>query len=106
MVDRLRGVIEENPVVLLAPREIDRLLDYLQKNNVTALPCKRGDKAWVIRNHRGKKYPHQGVVSEMYFTADMQLAIVVRGCGRGVWGQKVFPTMEDAAQALRKESEK
>lgn len=102
MVEGLKTVIRENPVVLMTRGEVDDFHKFLLKNNVMAIPCKIGDKVWVIRNHRGTKKPHSGPVSEMYFTSDMQLAIVVKGIGRGAWGVKIFPTQEAAERALRK----
>ena len=68
---------------------------------VNPLPCKIGDTAWVICNHKGHKKPKKGVVSEMYYTDDMKLCIVVKFIKRGTWGKDVFGTQEEAWEAIR-----
>lgn len=67
---------------------------------VNPLPCKIGDTAWVICNHKGHKKPKKGVVSEMYYTDDMKLCIVVKFIKRGTWGKDVFGTQEEAWEAI------
>lgn len=64
------------------------------------LPCKIGDTVWAIRCYRGVLVPQQGKVSEMLFTTDMKLCIVVKHICRGEWGKKVFATMEEANVAI------
>ena len=63
------------------------------------LPCKIGDVVWTIRHFHSKKCVQQGIVSEMFFTKDMELEIVVKHIARGKWGEKVFATYEDALKA-------
>ena len=65
-------------------------------------PCKIGDLVWCIRYFHRKKQPKQGIVSDMYFTKDMKLHIVVKYVGRGEWGKKVFATYEEAQAAIEK----
>lgn len=76
--------------------------------SAVALPCKMGDLVWTIRrnNASGALYPYRGRVSEMYFTTDMQLRIVVFRACRGAWGTDIFATKEEAKEAIkiRKES--
>ena len=67
---------------------------------VNPIPVKIGDTAWVICNHKGNKKPKQGVVSEMYYTDDMSLCIVVKFVRRGTWGKEVFGTAEEAWAAI------
>ena len=67
---------------------------------VNPVPVKIGDTAWVICNHKGNKKPKQGVVSEMYYTDDMSLCIVVKFVRRGTWGKEVFGTAEEAWEAI------
>ena len=64
------------------------------------LPCKIGDYAWAIRNHRGHIHPHRGIVSDMYFIKGMKLCIVVKDVTRGEWGKIVFGTEEEARKAI------
>lgn len=66
------------------------------KQIIDALPCKIGDTVFAIRNFKGTKVPQRGIVSEMFFTADMSLCIVVRHIARGEWGKTVFATQEEA----------
>ena len=67
---------------------------------VNPLPCKIGDKVWAIRNVNGVMKPQHGVVSEMLYTDDMRLSIVVRYIARGEWGKKIFGTLEEALEAI------
>ena len=67
-----------------------------------APPCRMGEMLWGIRTYRGTKKVVQGVVSEMFFTRDMQLCIVLRSVCRGRYGEKVFRTYEEAAKKLNR----
>lgn len=71
------------------------------------VPCKIGDEVWAIRNYKGIKHPQKGFVSDMFFTRDMKLHIVVKHIARGEWGKDVFATYEEAAEAIgeRKDNE-
>ena len=60
------------------------------------LPCKIGDRVWAIRNWKGVPNASEGIVSEMFYTKDMELMIVVKHISRGKWGETVFATQEDA----------
>ena len=75
-------------------------IDKLPTVDAVALPCKIGDTAWGIRCYRGALVPRQGKVSEMLFTADMKLSIVIKHICRGEWGKKVFATREEAERAI------
>lgn len=63
-------------------------------------PLKIGDTAWAIRTYKGVKYAQKGIVNEMLYNKDMKLVIVVKNIARGLFGEKVFATKEDAEQAL------
>lgn len=65
------------------------------------LPCKIGDTVYCIRNFKGQKRIKKGFVSEMFYRKDMELMIVVSYIGRGLYGEKVFNTMEEAEQHLK-----
>lgn len=69
---------------------------------VVELPCRIGDRVWAIRNYKGVKIPKEGIVSQMFFTDDMELVICVKGAARGLWGKTVFATQEEAAAAIAK----
>jgi hypothetical protein len=66
------------------------------------LPCKIGDKVWVSRRYKCHKRPRWGIVSEMFFTEDMELCIVVKGVARGKWGVDVFATYEEAQAEIER----
>ena len=66
------------------------------------LPCKIGDYAYTIRNHKGHIHTHGGIVSEMYFLDGMKLIVAIKGIARGEWGKTIFGTVEEA-RALIKE---
>lgn len=87
---------------------IDKLSKYEdaeEQGLLLRLPCKIGDKAWCIRNYKGTKQAKQSIVTEMFYRKDMKLVIVVYHVGRGILGEKVFLTQEEAEQALREMGE-
>lgn len=68
---------------------------------MTYLPCKIGDQVWGIRNYRGRRTAQCGLVSEMYYTKDMALVVVVKHICRGLWGETIFNTQKEAEEAIR-----
>ena len=70
------------------------------------LPCKIGETMWCIRRCGSVERPRKGVVSDMYFSPEMKLIIVVKGIARGVLGEKVFLTRKDAEKAIKMREEK
>lgn len=66
------------------------------------LPCKIGDKVWIARQYKCHKRPRCGIVSEMFFTDNMELCIVVKGVARGKWGVDVFATYEEAQAEIER----
>lgn len=72
------------------------------KADVVELPCRIGDRVWAIRNYKGVKIPKEGIVSQMFFTDDMELVICVKGAARGLWGKTVFATEEETAAEIAK----
>ena len=63
-------------------------------------PVKIGDFAWVIRNYKGVPHAQTGKVTDMYFTREMKLNVVVSHIARGAWGESVFATQADAEKAI------
>ena len=106
LIELLKGNLpnHENSVAWWSDEHIGAYADMLIANGVIVPPCKVGDTVWAIRDYKGVKHPQQGVVSEMFFTRDMKLMIVVKMIARGHWGKTVFLTKEEAEQALRGES--
>lgn len=74
-------------------------------DTVPEIPLKIGDTAWAIRTYKGVKYAQKGFVNEMFYNKDMKLVIVVKNIARGLFGEKVFATKEDAEQALKQMGE-
>ena len=74
--------------------------------DVVELPCKIGDKVWIARRYKCHKRPRWGIVSEMFFTDDMELCIVVKGVARGKWGVDVFATYEEAEEQIERNNRK
>lgn len=84
---------------------VDKLADYedAEENGMLKmLPCRIDDEMWAIRRYRGVLTAQKGFVSEMFFTKEMKLMIVVKHVARGVFGKTVFLTRESAEQALAK----
>lgn len=79
------------------------LVDDAPTVDAVELPCKIGDYVWAIRNFKGHKHPLRGVVSNMYFTRDMKLNIVVKYVARGKWGETVFATDAEAYAVINGE---
>lgn len=69
-------------------------------------PVKIGDFAWVIRNYKGVPHAQTGKVTDMYFTREMKLHIVVSHIARGAWGEAVFATQEEAEKAIAEKKSK
>lgn len=68
------------------------------------LPCKIGDRVFVLRRYGGKRYrPVEGVVSAMFYDNEMQLRITVKSLRyAGMWGETVFATREEAERCAGK----
>ena len=84
---------KEQNELMVQPLAIDEVDDVV-------LPCKIGDFVWAIRSFKGHKQPQRGIVSEMFFTNDMRLNIVVKYVARGEWGKTVFATDKEAYAAI------
>lgn len=80
--------------------QVVKLLQADQDGKLKVLPCEIGDTAWGIRNCGGVKYVLEGKIKEIYFSKDMQLVVVLGGIARGVYGEKIFGTKEEAEEAL------
>ena len=83
---------------------IEKITDHLIANGVTVLPCKIGDTVWAVRSHFGKQSIRQYVVTEMAYLEDMRLCVALKMPkynARGVWGETVFATMEEAEASVR-----
>lgn len=66
-------------------------------------PCRIGDEVWAVQKFHGKKWrAAPGTVSQMMYTDDMRLLIVVRNVCRGFWGDQIFRTQEEAEAEVAK----
>jgi len=75
--------------------------DFKDKTRFIEVPCKINDTVYGIKKYKGIWNVKKGIVSEMFFTRDMDLVIVVHHILRGRWGRTIFPTEEAAQQALQ-----
>lgn len=89
-----------------SPSNVFKALDCVEPVIAEVLPCKIGDGAWAIRSFRGYQHPRYGVVSDMYFTRNMKLQIVVKNVARGEWGETVFGSEEGALAAIEQRNKK
>ncbi len=80
--------------------DVAAAVEAVKKTPGVILPCKIGDLVWAIRSFKGICHPQQGIVSEIYFTQDMRLQIVVKNVARGLWNERVFSTYEEAVAAI------
>lgn len=86
-------------------KRLGEWIDADRKGRLPILPCAIGDAVWGIRNHKGHVCAHHGFVSEMYYSKDMKLIIVIKNICRGEFGKSVFHTREQAEKALAERKE-
>lgn len=82
-------------------RELQKYEDLAEQGRLIELPCKIGDTVYGIRRWHGTKIAKAGTVSEMFYTQEGKLMIVVKYVCRGHWGEKIFRTLEEAEAALK-----
>ena len=75
--------------------------DLEEQGRLIKLPCKIGDTVYGTRRWHGTKIAKAGTVSEMFYTQEGKLMIVVKYVCRGYWGEKIFATLEEAEAALK-----
>lgn len=67
------------------------------------IPCAIGDRVWGLGKYNGTYRPKLGIVAQMYFDSeDMNLVISVRGLCRGIWGERIFSSREEAERGAEK----
>lgn len=57
--------------------------------------CQIGDEAYFVKSFRGTYYVKSGIISELYYNCEMKLSAVVKGQGRGAFGDRVFLDYEE-----------
>ena len=102
----------EDDINLMAEKEMDMVAKALEKlahyedleeaGRLIELPCKIGDTVYGIRRYHGIRIVQSGIVSEMYFSRENRLIIVIKRIGRGYWGESIFGSFEEAEAALKK----
>ena len=80
--------------------DLIELVKIAKGEKCLVIPCNIGDTVAVIRNYKGNGTVQVGIVSEMFFTQNMELEIVVKHITRGKWGVDVFATPEEALNKL------
>lgn len=83
-------------------RELEELRQFKATVKPMLPPCKIGDTVWGIRKNGTGIKAASGKVFQMYYGEDMSICICVKGVSRGRWGEKVFPTKEDAEKAIER----
>ena len=58
------------------------------------------ETGYVLRCYTGHWHIRSGRISEIIAQPDGSLSVCIFGVCRGRWGEKVFPTFQEAAQAL------
>ena len=84
---------------IISSEEVEQEIVNTPTIDAVLVPCKIGDVVYGIRHYNGKRTVQKGFVSEMFFTKDMKLMIVVKHVCRGFWLDRVFPTYDTAAAA-------
>ncbi len=83
---------------------LDKLAHYEdleEAGRLIELPCKIGDTVYGIRRYHGIRIVQSGIVSEMYFSQENRLIIVIKNICRGYWGENIFGSFEEAKAALK-----
>ena len=80
-------------------QEVNKLKAQVARLKRLCPPCRIGQDAWYIRRYNGLEVIRQGVISELYYRADMTLIAVVKNIGRGIVGETVFLDHEAAEKA-------
>lgn len=75
--------------------------DLEEAGRLIELPCKIGDTVYGIRRYRDIRIVQSGIVSEMYFSQENRLIIVINHICRGYWGENIFGSFEEAKAALK-----
>lgn len=84
-----------------ATQKLAHYEDLEEQGKLIELPCKIGDTVYGTRRWHGTKIAKAGTVSEMFYTQEGKLMIVVKYVCRGYWGEKIFATLEEAEAALK-----
>lgn len=107
--DKLEEIYSKNSIteiVTVGDKTVMQHLIDATTIDAVELPCKIGDKVWIARRYKCHKKPRWGIVSEMFFTENMELCIVVKGVARGKWGVDVFSTYEEAEAQIERNNRK
>ena len=118
MEDRLKELFNEAQDkcdITIEPVAFSRLVDHLLSNGVIVLPCKVGDKVWLVYtpkypanpNDKGKWFMVQDGVQRIIYGAK-GLSIETWNMGTisvKEMGKKLFLTKEEAEKALAERSE-
>lgn len=84
-----------------ATQKLAHYEDLEEQGKLIELPCKIGDTVYGTRRWHGTKIAKAGTVSEMFYTQEGKLMIVVKYVCRGYWGEKIFATLEEVEAALK-----
>lgn len=84
-----------------ATQKLAHYEDLEEQGKLIELPCKIGDTVYGTRRWHGTKVAKAGTVSEMFYTQEGKLMIVVKYVCRGHWGKQIFATLEEAEAALK-----
>lgn len=84
-----------------ATQKLAHYEDLEEAGRLIELPCKIGDTVYGIRRYHNERKVQSGIVSEMYFTRENRLIIVIKHVCRGYWGENIFGSFEEAKAALK-----
>ena len=97
-----------NDAVFAEGSECDKFNQNAMKTpnaDVVRLPCRIGDKLWsfrkVVKDGKVTRYAREGEVTQMLFTPDMELMLVLKNIGHRRFGVDAFYTREEAEWALK-----
>ena len=95
------GIYVKHHDYISAAEKLAHYEDLEEQGRLITLPCKIGDTVYGIRRFHGDRIVKAGTVSEMYFSQNMKLVIVIKNLCRGFWGENIFGTKEEAEAALK-----
>lgn len=85
---------------------LEVMAENLIEQGVIIPPFRVGDKVWCITNKYGHVLVKETTVIEVYYRHKEMIPCIVTMQGRGVCGEKVFATKEEAEAKLKEIEER
>lgn len=88
------------------PAIVKAALEKAPAVDAVVLPCRIGDEVWTAKRGSWGWKAVKGPVSQMAFTEDMRIIIMVHRICQGFWGERIFATQEEAEAEVKRRTER